>query len=316
MVKQSFHIFIVFILFIVVFITTTYFSVYFFVKNETDVVVPDVHGEDIVYALEIISDNALNIRVEKIEYHDTIPKNHVIYQNPKPGIEVKPGRDITVILSKGSKLEKVPDVRGERVEKANIILDSHRLCRGKITQTFHPFFENGMIIAQNPEPGSNIAHGACINLLISNGSRNLLYKMPDYFGESFENTIIALSKIDNKPVSIKYVSDAMYHENQVIDQKPEYGFAFTKDDPVNFTVNRGFKTVESIKEGMSLYTYTLPHGYLKRHILVRLNIFSITIHVYDDFYKPSDKLFVFVPNNCDASVFVYKDDELVDSQMF
>jgi serine/threonine-protein kinase len=316
MVRQSIHIISGLIIFIAVFITTTYFSVYFFVKNEQNVVIPDIYGEDIIYVLELLSDNGLNIRVEGTEYHSSIPKNHVIHQSPKPGSEVKFGRDVTVILSKGSKWLNLPDFFGKSIEKAQVILDSHHLCRGEISQVFHPIYEKGLIIAQYPEPGTKVVHNSCINFLVSKGIRHSLYQMPDFLGISFERSLITLNKIDIKPVSINYASDAMWPENRVIDQIPSYGSAITNNEPVIITVNRKGQTLNTFKEGLSLFTYTVPIGILKRHILVRLNIFSVTIHVYDDFYKPSDQLFVFVPNNCEASVFVYQDEELVESKFF
>ncbi|MBF0450255.1 MAG: PASTA domain-containing protein [Candidatus Magnetomorum sp.] len=316
MLKQFIQITIFLIIFIAVFITTTYLAVYFFVKNEESVVIPDIYGKDIIYVLELLSDNALNTKVEGTEYHSTIPKNHVIYQDPKPGSEVKVGRDVKIILSKGSKWLTLPDIRGVSIEKAYVLLDANRLCSGEVTQIFHPYFESGMIIAQYPEPGTYIAHNACINFLVSRGNRFPLYQMPDFTGVSFENALISLNKIDIKPVSIKYASDTQWPENRIIEQNPLFGASIAKDEPILLTVNRRVQNYESLKGGVSLFIYTVPNGFLRKQILVRLNIFGVTIHVYDNFFYPSEQIFVIIPNDCDASVFVYQDDELVESQIY
>ncbi|KPA19239.1 PASTA domain-containing protein [Candidatus Magnetomorum sp. HK-1] len=316
MLNKFIQIIIILTAFIVVFISTTYLSVYFFVKSEKSVIIPDVSGKDIIYVLELLSDNGLNTKVEGTEYHSSIPKNHVIYQDPKPGNEVKVGRDVSIILSKGSKWLKLPDIRGLSVEKAQVMLDSHHLCRGEITRIFHPYFDSDMIIDQYPAPGKSITHNACINFLVSRGNRHRLYQMPDFTGVSLENVLMVLNKIDIKPVSIKYANDFQWPENRVIDQKPEFGCAITKDEPVFLTVNRRANSDDTLQGGVSLYIYTVPNGFLKKHILIRLNIFGVTIHVYDDFTRPSENIYVIIPNDCDASVFVYQDEELVDSKLY
>jgi len=316
MLNKSIQIIIVIIIFIVCFISTTYLSVYFFVKSEKSVIIPDVSGKDIIYVLELLSDNGLNIKVKGTEYHASIPKNHVIYQEPKPGNEVKLSRDISIILSKGSKWLTFPDVTGISLEKAQVLLDSHHLCRGEITKVFNHHLESGMIIAQYPTPDKLITHSTCINFLVSRGNRLQLYQMPDFQGISLENALMVLNTIGVKPVSLKYSSDNQWPENRIIDQKPEFGCAITKDEPILLTVNRRTNSNRILKGGVSLFTYTVPNGFLKKRILIRLNIFGVTIHVYDDFAEPSENIFVIIPNDCDSSVFVYKDDELVDSKLY
>jgi serine/threonine-protein kinase len=316
MLKQSIQITIGLITFIVVFISTTYFSVYLFVKNEKKIIIPDVSGKDIIYVLELLSENQLNTKVEGTEYHSTIPKNHVIYQYPKPGTEVKNGRDVSIVLSKGSKWLMLPDLSGVSTEKAQILLDKNRLCRGMITQIYHTDFDNDIIVSHYPEAGSKVTRNTCINLLISRGNRNKKYQMPDFTGISLEETLMVLSKINIQPLSVQYTSDNQWPENRILKQKPVYGYAITKDEPVYLTVNRKKQIKFNNKSGVSLFVFTVPNGFLQKYILVRLNIFGVTIHVYDDFLRPAHKVHIVIPNGCDASVFVYQDDELVESKFY
>ncbi|ETR74392.1 MAG: PASTA domain-containing protein [Candidatus Magnetoglobus multicellularis str. Araruama] len=316
MFRQSIQIIIGLIVFVIIFILTTYFSVYIFVKTEKYVIIPDVTGKDIIYVLELLSDNRLNTKVDGTEYHSTIPKNHVIYQDPKPGSEVKEGRDVSIVLSKGSKWLRLPDIRGMPIEKAQIVLDQHRLCRGEITRIYHPQFVSGMIIYQFPEPGSYITNIACIDILVSRGHRSTLYQMPDFIGVSIEEALMMLSTINIQPFSIKYASDNQWPENRIIEQKPAFGYAITKEEPVYLTVNRKNLKIGDSKGGISLYVYSVPNGFLQKHVLIRLNIFGVTIHVHDDFIRPAKKIYVLIPNDCDASVFVYQDETLVDSKIF
>jgi len=316
MLKQSIQITIGLIFFIVVFILTTYLSVYMFVKTEKKIIMPDITGKDIIYVLELLSENNLNTRVEGNEYHSNIPKNHVIIQYPKPGTELRNGRDVSVILSKGSKWLVLPDFRGMSNEKAQILLDQQRLCRGVFSKVYHPGFNNEMIVSQNPQAGTRITRNSCINLLVSRGNRIKKYMMPDFTGVPIEEALMILSQINIQPLSVKYDSDSLWPENRIIKQKPGFGYAITKDEAVYLTANRKSQNISQRKSGVSLYVYTVPNGFLHKYVLIRFNIFGVTIHVYDNFLGPSEKVYVVVPNNCDASVLVYQDDELVDSKFY
>jgi len=314
--KQTIQITIGLITFIVIFILTTYFSVYLFVKTEKKIIIPDLSGKDIIYVLELLSENNLNTRVEGTEYHSTIQKNHVIYQYPKPGTEVKNGRDVSIILSKGSKWLVLSDLRGMSTEKAQIVLDKNRLCRGVITKIYHSNFDNDVIISHYPEFGENVTRNTCINFLVSRGNRIKTYQMPDFTGISLEETLTLLSQINVQTLSVEYKSDDQWPENRILMQKPAFGYVITKDEAVYLTVNRKTQKISQQKSGVSLYEYTAPNGFLQKYVLVRLNIFGVTIHVHDDFLRPSQKVNIIIPNGCDASVFVYLNDELVDSKFY
>jgi serine/threonine-protein kinase len=316
MLKQSIQITIGLITFIVVFIFTTYFSVYVFVKNEKKIIIPDVSGKDIIYVLELLSENQLNTKVEGTEYHLSIPKNHVIYQYPKPGTEVKNGRDVSIVLSKGSKWLLLPEISGMSIEKAKILLDKNRLCLGVITKVYHSSFDNDIIVSHYPEAGSKVTRNTCINMLVSRGNQNKKYQMPDFTGISLEETLTVLSKINIEPLSVQYKSNDQWPENRILKQKPVYGYAITKDEPIYLTVNRKKQIKSHINSGVSLFVYTVPNGFLQKYILVRLNIFGVTIHVCDDFLRPAHKVYIVIPNGCDASVFVYQDEELVYSKLY
>jgi serine/threonine-protein kinase len=316
MLKQSIQITIGLITFIVVFISTTFISVSLFVKSEKKIIIPDVSGKDIIYVLELLSENQLNTKVEGTEYHSSIPKNYVIYQYPKPGTEVKIGRDVSIVLSKGSKWLKIPDLRGVSIEKALILLDKNRLCRGVTTKVYHAYIDNDIIVSQYPEAGSNVTRNTCINLLVSRGNRNKIYQMPDFSGVSLEECLMTLSQINIQPLAVQYQSDDQWPENRILKQKPVFGYAITKDEPVYLTINRKKQNKTIVKSGVSLFVYTVPNGFLQKHVLIRLNIFGVTIHVFDDFLRPAHKVHIIIPNSCDASVYVYQDEELVDSKFY
>ena len=76
-------------LFVVVAGLAGYFTLKAIVRSNDVVIVPDLEGKDVVYALELLTDLGLNTKVSGYEFRNDIAKNHVAYQDPKPGAEVK-----------------------------------------------------------------------------------------------------------------------------------------------------------------------------------------------------------------------------------
>ncbi len=69
-------------------------------------------------------------------------------------------------------------------------------------------------------------------------------------------------------------------------------------------------------KGVNLFRYRLESGFLKSRIRVRLNSFSVSNDLLDDFMKPGEEIWLLIPKGKDATVFLYKDDVMVKSQVF
>ena len=82
---------------------SAYLTLTFFIKQEDTVVVPDLVGKDVVHVLFELTDLGLNTKVRGADYSADIPANHVIFQEPQPGDEIKKDRDVRIVISKGAK---------------------------------------------------------------------------------------------------------------------------------------------------------------------------------------------------------------------
>ena len=162
-----------------------YLTLTLIIKSEDTVIVPDLVSRDVVYALELLTDLELNTKVKGSEYSSDIAKNHVVYQNPSPGSEIKKGRDVRIIISRGPKLITLPQLTTLSTQQARIILEENDLCLGESSRTHHESILEGHVISQIPSAGTIIARGACVDLLISTGRRAKAFKMPGVFHRVF-----------------------------------------------------------------------------------------------------------------------------------
>ena len=116
---------------------SAYIALTVIIKSEDTVIVPDLSEKDLVYALKILSDLGLNTKVKGFEYSAAVPKNHIIFQDPDPGSEIKKDRDVRVIISKGAKTILMPNLEGLSIQQARIIIEENDLCFGMLSTTYH-----------------------------------------------------------------------------------------------------------------------------------------------------------------------------------
>jgi serine/threonine-protein kinase len=315
MISRALKIGILFFMFILVVGTSAYLTLTIIVKSEDLVVVPDLEGKDIVYALELLTDLELNTKIEGSEYSPEIPKNNVIFQEPEPGSEIKKGRDVRIIISKGPKSIRMPNLEKLSVQQARIILEENSLCQGQISSTYSNRMRKDSVIAQVPSAGTMITRNECVDLLVSTGVRPQEYKMPDLKGRFLDS---AIPLIENNNLILGKMKSVFYNDktlNTIVAQEPLSGYFVTEGSTVDLVINRkpGGKGRDGIAGGR-LFRYRVNDGFLKKHIRVVLNSFGVSSALFDEFIKPGEEIWLIIPNNDDTTLFLYEDDKLIKTQ--
>ncbi|MEJ2655796.1 MAG: PASTA domain-containing protein [Desulfobacterales bacterium] len=308
-----------FFVFIFIVGASAYLTLTLIVKSEDAVVVPDLMGKEVVYVLELLTNLGLNTKVEGSEYSAEVPKNSVIFQEPEPGSEIKKGRDVRIILSKGPKSILMPNLEKLPVQQARIIIEENSLCQGEISSTYSNRIIKDSIIAQIPPAGAMITRGKCINLLVSMGIRPQTYKMPGLNGRFLDG---AIALIENNNLILGKITSVFYKDkplNTIVAQEPLSGYCVAEGSTVDLIINRkpGKKDhgyLSGSQEG-SLFRYRLHDGFLKRHIRVVLNSFGVSNPIFDDFIKPGEEVWLIIPRNNNATVFLYEDDKLIKTEV-
>lgn len=297
-----------------------YLTLTLIIKSEDTVIVPDLVTRDVVYALELLTDLELNTKVKGSEYSSDIAKNHVIYQNPSPGSEIKKGRDVRIIISKGPKLINLPQLTTLSTQQARIILEENDLCLGESSRTHHESILEGHVISQIPSAGTMIARGACVDLLISTGRRAKAFKMPDLSGLSIDAAILSIEKLNLNVGEIKSTFQKNMPRNIVVGQSPLSGYRVLVGSTVSLAINRksaGDKQADGYRKNSgSLFRYRIENGFLKRRIRVSLNSAGFTNDIFYEFVKPGEEIWLLIPTDSDATVFLYEDDELIRTETY
>jgi serine/threonine-protein kinase len=306
--------------FVAIAVASTFLAMRFLIQRETTVVVPELIGKDVVYVLQILTDLGLNTKIKGSEYSSEISLNHIIHQDPSSGSKIKKDRDVRIIVSKGEKRIQMPRFTGLSIRKTRIVLEENDLCQGNLTRTYDDRLKTEDVIAQNPKPGVMVDRGVCVDLLVSLGIRPEAYMMPDLLGQVFENAVIEIEKHNLVLGEITATYNKDKPKNVIVNQNPPAGHRIFEGYPVTLARNiqSQLQKVSPLQatQGVNLFRYRLKSGFLKSRIRIQLESFGMVNDLWDDFMKPGEEVWLFIPRGVEATVILFEDEERVVSKTF
>jgi len=295
---------------------SAYISLTLLIKSEDAVRVPALSGQDTVYALEITTGLGLHLKIEGSQYSPSVPKNHVLYQEPAVGTEIKPGRTIKVVISKGTRSLPMPNLIGLTARQARIILEENDLVPGKEAQVYDRRVAKDHLISQFPAPGILLKRGDAGDLLVSMGPRPVVYRMPDLIGEPVERAVDRIEQLHLTVGQTTFRRRKDWPTGAILSQDPASGHPVQQDRPIHLTVNqspgRGASDL-SRPRAVRFFRYRLANGYLKQRILILTDASGRAGVLFDDFLKPGDVIWLFVSEDPVDHLFIYADGELADT---
>jgi serine/threonine-protein kinase len=314
MINRLFRISFLLVIFVGIAGVSTYLTLAIFLKASDKVTVPNLVGKHVVPALELLSDLSLNIKVSRSEYSNDVPRHYVIRQEPQPGIEVKKGRDVRLVLSHGSLTLFAPNLKGLSIQEARIALEEIGLCSGDVVVTYSAQFSNDVVMAQFPGAGTQTERDRCVNILVSGGPRPREYAMPDLSGMLLEDAILLMDTCKLRIGSITKRKDRVYRPDEIVYQEPAPGHRVEENEVVNLVINRALDedgVAIPTAPRLKLFSYRLENGFLNSHIKLQLNTFGTAFDVYDNFLKPGEEIWFFIPDSDDTRLILFRDDDPV-----
>jgi serine/threonine-protein kinase len=296
-----------------------YLALTLIIKGEDTVIVPELVGKDVLYGLEILSDLGLNTRVKETAYHDQVPKNHVIDQDPDAGAAIKRGRDVKIRVSRGPETVLMPKLAGLTLQQSRILLTENGLCQGLLSGMTSHRFDAGQIVAQYPPPGAVVSRNTCADLLLSRGPSSPAYPMLDLSGFSLESAIRRMEQMQLTVGSIRIVRRLGDPSDAIVDQMPPAGHRVAPGVRVDLTVNRShdgrYAGDAGNAEQVELFRFALENGFLKKRVQVRMTQPQMSLNLFDDFLAPGQEIWLLVPKSGNPTILVYVDGQLVETRI-
>jgi serine/threonine-protein kinase len=216
------------------------FAVIALLLRQEEVRVPDLTGQDIITVIEVVGQHGLQLKVDRREPSQTIPRDAVVSQAPPPGTGLKKGRAVHVVVSQGPSELLAPRLIGEQYRKAEILLRQGGLLSFDVARVWSETIERDLVIAQDPPTGTPLEKGGGVSLLVSLGKKGRLYVTPSLVGKKAE---AAARLVDRMGLQHRIVSRSSSTRQQtgdrvVVRQKPAAGYLLTADTVVELMVGK------------------------------------------------------------------------------
>jgi serine/threonine-protein kinase len=141
----------------------------FLVPTAPQLSAPTLVGQPESDALQEAKRLRLSAVVLEREPSDTYPKDVVMSQEPKPGVPVREGRQLSLVISQGVQIFPMPDMRYESMREVQLDLSHYRLQAGKVRVVPDDDVPANHVVSQDPLPLSSVRVGTAVNFDLSKG---------------------------------------------------------------------------------------------------------------------------------------------------
>jgi eukaryotic-like serine/threonine-protein kinase len=290
---------------------STYLTIHLLIRSEDVVIVPALEGKEVVYALELLSDLGLDIKVKGSQFSDSIPRHHIIFQEPEAGSEIKKGRDVRLVISRGARQVVIPNLAGLSAAQARILLEDNGLHQGKLSYVYRRKRPREEVLAQYPASGASGLRGNAVDLLVSEGSAPAYIQMMNLGGMDLGQAVSIIEKQNLAVGAMKSVRNFGVANDTVMDHTPEAGYPVLLGASVDLVVNRTRSRPAFPASPADLFRYRSPPGFLRQAVRVNLNRQAATLTMFDDFITPGNEIWLIVPRDEPGTLLLYVDDELI-----
>ncbi|MCG8541041.1 MAG: Stk1 family PASTA domain-containing Ser/Thr kinase [Clostridia bacterium] len=242
----------------VIFVWAVFHSLFKDQFDVKEVQVPDITNSSQQVAENSLRTLGLEATVEK-ELHDSkVPQGFVISQEPAPGEPVKEGFAVRLILSKGPKKVKVPDIINKELDAGKILLENESLEVGNIKYVYDDL-PIGIIVEQTPEAGVEIEEGKLVDITVSQGSRVETIIMPNLIGKDVKDVQEVAKKLNLIIQGTSHKFSDEHEKGLVISQSISPGLEIKENSVFSVVVSKGPEEVEEAPEEQELPEIVRPY---------------------------------------------------------
>ncbi|MDQ1039204.1 beta-lactam-binding protein with PASTA domain/serine/threonine protein kinase [Streptomyces sp. V3I8] len=202
--------------------------------------VPAVLDKTEAQAVRRIESAGLEVKVKK-KNSDTVKAGRVISTDPGVGARIRDNDSVTLTVSEGPDIVRVPDLKGFVLGKAKDRLEQEGLKAGMVTKAFSDEVTVGSVIGTKPAAGTERRGGSAIALVVSKGRP---VEVPDVLGDDLKD---ARQELEDAGLTVEVATGritADYEAGQVAEQSRKPGSDAAEGDTVELKVSKGPPMIE------------------------------------------------------------------------
>ena len=219
-------------------------TVFFVVlRGAEQVLVPNIQRMELTQALLELQARELNPRIQLRYSQDPHDRGLVMEQEPAPGSIVRAGRNVRMVVSHGTVINRIENFVGRDIDSVRMDLMVFTIgAGGQLLMLREPVmldYSNepaGTIIQQSPEPGTDISGPTMLEFVVSRGPQHTFMTVPALTGLTVP---AALEWIRSGGADFEFhVREAHGEEasETVVHQSPPAGASVTSNTRINLTV--------------------------------------------------------------------------------
>ena len=197
--------------------------------------VPSVAGETEEKATQKLEAAGFEVGVQRLN-SDKVESGLVVSSEPGGGSTATNGSTVTIFVSRGPKLTKVPVLVGAQRDVAVQRLRSRGL-EASISETESSAPE-GQVIRQSPDAGSEVDPGSAVTIVVSGGEEEEQAKVPNVIGKERREAVEAIRAAGLTPAVEEEETEVPSQVGRVIDQFPTPGSEQEPGATVTITVGK------------------------------------------------------------------------------
>ncbi len=197
---------------------------------------PNLMALKVDAAQRITSGLGLELKVEDKLYSTQVPANQIVSQIPPPGIRIKEGQHVHVIVSLGPPRVTVPNLVGTSVRAARITAVQRGLTVGEVAAVHWPGAQADQVVVQDPPSSTAEVHSPAVNFLVSLGEQPAAYLCPSFVGKSISETRRALEQAGFKVGPVTPIPTDATAKGTILGQSPAPGNKVLQNTVFSFEV--------------------------------------------------------------------------------
>ena len=192
--------------------------------------VPDVRGKPLAEAQAAITEASLAVGVITEDWDAEIPDGSVVSTDPAMGDELRPDSLVNIVVSKGPKPVRLPNLAGVEVSEATAQLEAAGLVV-TTTEEFSTEYAEGLVVSSSPAKGERVAVGSTVALVVSKGPPPV--EVPYLIDMKRDDAVFTLQQLG---LNVEVNEPPFTPLNRVISQDPSAGTLIPVGSTVTITI--------------------------------------------------------------------------------
>ena len=200
-----------------------------FIHSTAEVKVPDLGNLNYDQAEIALKPLGLVLSRAGERFDPAVPRGFILSQDPPPETPVRGRKRVMVVVSLGEEFSSVPSLFGESLRSARSLLQRSGLRVTGITRAPSDEVGEGLIAGTDPPAEAVLPRNAVVALLVSAGTEQEQYVMPDLVGREISGVRRHLESLGFRVIT----PPAAPSVGAIVYQDPAAGSRISLDTPIS-----------------------------------------------------------------------------------